>query len=604
MSFSRRPGVRFNRGRIPTGNNRVLAPPGTALVIQPSNGTTVPEGQPFTILVRVAADQAPNVTSADFFFDYPATPLGAGTQIDALTWSFTYTPDVLQHGAHSISVLLGRTVGGAFLSNSVTVSVSSVPFPGIWAANNGFWIDARLISGAPGVQVSTAGPITEILLEAAPGVTAPTFQGTAGTAPTIRVGAGFTKCLEFVAANTQTGIGNAALEHGSGKPITVVCRILESLGSRVSTSLGNSGNTNKFFDCAWSSGGITRANRRDGILGLQTALFSQTLGLTTKIWIVTSSDGINFYSYLDNVADTSNPQPLNTGLFSTDRYAMGAAFHAASVTSPIDGQIQVMGVMNRAVTPSEASAIYNHIIANDQPTPTGTPITFIGDSTTASGGNGKWRKELYNWYSANNVHVDAVGPQAGGSFFDNQHCGFGGNDMAAVVSQQINIYYGTGKAYSTVQFATLLVGTNDVDVPGKTLAQLQTSYDAAVTALHTRLTSSVATARMCLAEFLPYATSAQATGGVDAAATLVADFNAWVPSYWDAWDAAHPSHKIFRWRPYQALGSGWSTTYFGSDSRHPNDTGYALMTNDTTYGLRKASDGTQTVEQYLTAIGP
>lgn len=603
MVFTRRPVDTQNRGRIPTSSGgEFVAPDGTIVLASPSADSTLEINTARTFVAYVAPDIAASVTSVEFYLDYPLTPLGAGAQVSPTRWEITYTPDLLAHGDYSAAAY-AIDGGSNVLSDLVDVSVSAVPQRGTWAANGGVWIDYRFVADAPG-EVTPDAPLTECALELAAGATAPTPRGTAGARPIVRTGPGFRKALEVVSTSAKGAVGELPSRTGADEPWTLVIRLTTTTGTKRGAGTGNSAAaTNQWIDLHWSSGAILRCDQRDASNVTAAAILSSDLdaGGSPAHTVILTSDGTQVRAYIDGAADASNPQSLDVGSLTINRYAIGGGIHGTTLFGPHDGQDQVFGFKWQYTDAAGALAIHNHIVASDQEAPSGAPVLTIGDSVTACGTTGGWRKALYNDMTSA-LAIDLVGPDQRGDFPDNDHCGFAGQQITEVEPQQIDVYLGTAGVYPTCQCVIYLIGTNDVDNPGKTLGEFISDYTASLDALHAKLVSAVASARIVVATVLPI--DGTTFPGAD---TLVASINGGaIQAVWDAHDLANPSNKVFRWDPYQALGSAWSTTHF-QDSRHPKDgtagIGYSLMATHATYGLYVASDGTQTFEDYLDTIG-
>lgn len=521
----------------------------------------------------------------DVYLVYPQRPIGPATVVGT-AWSISYTPDLSDHGSYTLTAVARR--GAATEQATRAVSITAVPQPGTWAANNGAWYDFRLIDMAPGSDSPMVVP-----LEGSGNLT-PTAT------PIVRIGAGNRAVLDFLTANAEYLTAPNTSANGIRHPFTLVVRGLMAVGSCRLVCLGNSGGATDFIEISANSGKVVQILGRVSGGTQVTRTFTSDLDLPTNGYhtLVLTSDGTSLSLYYDGVADASNPQTfdLSSTLAMTANQLRVAARAINAPNGFLTGQIQVVGVKGVAVDAAEALALHNAIIASDQPAPNGALVMPVGDSLTLGPmPNGGYRKELADYCQAQLLTIDLTGPLANGNFLDNQHCGFGGNDMASVISQQINVHMGTGKGFDATQLAVWIGGTNDVDLVGKTVDQLDTSFRAVLAAMHSALVTSTPTARIAVSKFPRYLASANA-----AAAALVADFNTnRYTAACDAFDALHPSNKLFRFSVFDAT----TDADMNADGRHILAAGYTKILNDATHGLLAASDGTGTVASYLAAIG-
>lgn len=595
--ISRRKTSRHNRGRISaTTGGEFVAPAGTIVITSPVDDAYLEINQTYTLVAYVAPDIAGGVSGVEFYLDYPSAPLGSGTQVSATRWQVTYTPALLDHGSYELTARTNTAVASA----AVDVNVNAIPQRGTWAANGGVWVDYRFVPSAPGEVVPDAA-MTECALELAVGATAPTPRGTAGARSVVRTGPGFRKALEVVSANAQGAVGTLPTHVGADQPWTLVTRLTTTSGTKRGAGAGNSASSvNQWIDLHWSSGAGLRCDQRDTSTTV-TAIFNSDLdaGGSTAHTVILTSDGTQVRAYLDGAADANNPLSLDVGSLTIDRYASGGGIHGANLFGPHDGQDQIFGFKWQAVDASGALEIHTKIVAGDQAAPSGVPVLTIGDSLTAGGFTGGWRKVLYNDVTGA-LGIDLVGPDTRGDFPDNQHCGFAGQTINEVTPQQTNVYLGSAGVYPTCQCVILLIGTNDIDTEDS--ATIITRYTSCLSALHAKLVSAVSTARIVVAT-IPAVDDATYPGS---AAVLAAVNGGLIQAVWDDHDTAHPSNKVFRWNPYLALGGPWNSTNY-ADAKHPKDNipgvGYSLMATHATHGLFVASDGTQTFAQYLDSIG-
>lgn len=562
-------------------------------ITTPTDGTTLD--------INTAATISGNVTSdadrVELYLDYPATPLGTAVKVGG-TYSIGLTPNLLQHGAHTLTAVAYR--GAEVLqSSSVSISISAVAARGTWSTNTGVYYDPRLISAAIGSDVTSLAPLEG---------TGTLAVGSGATAnPKLAVGKGLRNAISFTTAGTARLLTSLATAAGDDQPITVIWRqIIGSVATAMRPwAFGNTAQaSNDFLEYTW---GTTHQVIRDAIAETSVTKTLASVPRNTTAWqtIAFVFYGTSFDVYIDGVKQINSVDPTSPGQWPCDTIALTCnqlslgAWARSSNNGFFEGLIGPFACRRGALTQSEIQAIGAAWDASDLAAPVGAPLFTFGDSTTVGDPNGGWRKFLSQHIVNNSLAIDLVGPNSNGGFTDNQHGGFGGKSMSQLQGL-ISSYLGSGKPFAGTKLGILLTGTNDVDVGGMTLGTLQTNYTNLVTAYDAALVSGFATARMVLSEILPYAPAS--SGGNDTAVSLIASFNSWLAAtFIPSWNASNPSRKAFLWKPYAALGSTWSSGSF-TDTRHPNASGYQTMVQNGTNGLLVASDGTQTLTAFLPTL--
>lgn len=537
----------------------------------PADSSTIPINSTSTLtgLTNIDAD------SVQVYLVYPGTPLGYATVVNGV-WSIAFTPDLLQAKAYTLTAVASRSASTVQATRALTVT--AVPLPGTWAANNGAWWDFRLLTDSPGANAPTVAP------QEGTGSLVP------ANTPVVRVGRGTRKVIEFASASSQYMTAPSTALNGTRQPWTMVYRSVMTAGSARIGGFGNSANALDYIEASFNSGKVPQMIGRAGTAGgtIQTAsLFAFDFdipSLTTRTLVFTG-DGTSTWLYVDGVADANNPLPFDLGAFGLtgDRFLIGAR-PVSTLAGYMSGQHQVVGIKRMLTTAAEALSIHNQLVASDQPAVVGTPVMFLGDSLTDGGSSGGMRKPVADFISANAYSITMVGPYSGGAFANNAHNGQGGNNMAAINTQQIQPYLGAGKAYLPKR-VFLMTGTNDVDEVGMTAGTFITRYTTLLNQLDAAAFAGNAAFRAYVTTVPPYAGTAN--GGSDAAAAVVAAVNAGlIQGVWDTYDAANPTRPLIRWDCHNAIG-GWSAGSYGTDTRHPlpGVNGYYKFDNAATYGF-------------------
>lgn len=576
---SRRPGERFNRGRIAAGGATAGGfPPGGTLLVtwtSPADASTIPINSAtlLTGLTNVDAD------TVQVFSAYPTDPIGSASVVNGV-WSLSYTPDLLAHGSYTFTAEASRGVDTETADRSI--NVTAVPQPGTWATNNGAVWDFRFLTETPGTVAPTVTPIE------GSGNLVPT------NGPVVRNGIGNRNVIEFVTASSQYMAAANTTPNGTRQPWTIAVRCLASVGSARIGGFGHSANALDYAEITLNSGKVPQVLTRAGTAGggAQTgsnfAFDFDVPSLTSRVLVFTSN-GTQVYLYEESggvmIADANNPIALDTGAFAlaVNRVLIGAR-PVSTLAGYLTGQIQWLGVRATFSTLSDAQAIYSSLVASDQAAPVGTPFMFLGHSLIDGGSSGGWRKPIVDYWAANSQVITAVGPYTGGVFSNNAHNGQGGNNMAAMISQQITPYIGSGKAYQP-RACAIMVWANDVD-DGNTSATYITRYTNFLDALHTAGVSGDAAFRIIASNTCePYDPAQSASAGA-----RITELNAGlIAGVHDAFDLAHPSNTIIRWDAYAAIG-GWTSGSYGTDRVHPlpGASGYYKFANDATNGVIQA----------------
>lgn len=586
--FSRRPDARLNRSRVAAGGGLVGFPPGGSLQVawvSPSDSATLPINTATTLTVITNTD----ASSVQIYKSYPTQPIGYVTLVNGVG-TLSYTPSLTDHGSYTFVAEASRSASTQTANRSI--NVTAVALPGTWSTG-GYW-DARLNASAIGVAAAA-----QVALEGS-GTLTPQ------NAPLMASGAGSRPAVELVAASIQCLSVPTTIINSVRPSFSVFMRVLASVGSARVFGYGNSGAANlDYAEVLLSSGKIVQATGRAGTSGgaaIPTRTFTSDMDLPslTTHFVSVSVDGAanTMNVFYEGAADASNPQSFDPGAFAwaIDRLVFGAR-GTSGFAGPLSGQFQVMAHRLGTHTLADHIAMKAQIDASDLPPVVGAPIMALGDSLTAGNSQGGYRKSIADWVAANGKAIDLVGPYTLGAFSDNQHNGQGGNNMAAIISQQITPYIGSGKTWQP-RLVILITGTNDVDEVGMTLGTLQTRYTNILNALDAAVVSGSATGRIAVTTMVPYASAAQLAGGNTAAHDLVQAMNAGpIQAIWDAYDVANPTRTLFRFNAWAALGSDWSAGWFGTDSRHPLQAGYVEIATNATHGILPA------IQAYLTAIG-
>lgn len=578
--MSRRQGFVFNRGRIASGGAPASGfPPGGSLQVAWSSPAAA-STQPINSAVLLTGLTNTDADTVQVFSAYPTDPIGYATVVNGV-WSLSWTPDLLAHGSYTMSAIASR--GVSTVQADRALSVTAVPQPGTWTAANGAVWDARLVAESPGANAPTIVPLE------GSGNLVPTNN------PVVRVGAGNRKAIEFVTASSQYMAAACATPNGVRQPWTFAVRGIASVGSARIGGFGNSANALDYAELPLNSGKVPQVLTRAGTAGggAQTGAnfaFDFDVPALTNRTLVFTSNGTQVFLFYDvagvMVADASNPVALDTGAFSlaVNRVLIGAR-PVSTLAGYLTGQIQWLGVRATTSTLSDAQAIHDSLIASDQAAPVGTPFMFLGHSLIDGGSSGGWRKPVVDYWAANSQVITSVGPYTGGVFSNNAHNGQGGNNMAAMISQQITPYIGSGKAYQP-RACAIMCWANDVDEVAVSTATLQTRYTNFLDALWTAGVSGDAAFRIIASNTCePYDPAQSAS-----AAARITDLNAGlIAAIHDAFDAAHPSNTIIRWDAYNAIG-GWSSACYGTDRVHPlpGASGYYKFANDATNGMIQA----------------
>jgi hypothetical protein len=522
---------------------------------------------------------------------YPTVPIGNPVVVGT-TWSLSYTPDLLDHGSYTLTIDDGTD------QVERDVRVTAVFEDGTWSTNTGAYYDFRfsLAEETPGTEPASIAPL----------------EGT-GTlahlnAPLVRTDVGARRALEFVAATAQSSTATTGsittTPNGITTSLIMWWFVNWTSGSSCVGGWGKAASTQDFFKLADSAGRVLSSLQRDTFgEATQTAAFAYDLDSPAqkRRLIFVEYDGTaevaNLYIVSEDglTSDTNNPRALAhlTVTLASDLYRI-AAWPLNSNAQNASGFYQACGAKRVTSMPGSAGAqaLYDWLVASDLPAPVGAPIMWLWDSL-GSGPvtTGGFRKLLADYISSELLAIDQVGPKAGGSFLDNQHCCYGGNTLVDQIDQQIDISLGTGNGFE----GTLLVlhggGTNDVDVGGMDLATLETRYKAALQAIRDKLDEEETTAPILVQTFPRYLASVDPV-----AAGLVASVNAVINDWWDDHETDNPTAPaLFR---FDLFGNTTDGNMDG-DGRHMLQANY----DGAFAALLAASNGTITLADYLAVIG-
>jgi hypothetical protein len=554
--------------QVGTGYGAAPVAPLAVAFTSPAPAAEIPTDSQTTIIMSVT----PGADTVQVYRVYPTQPIGYATIVSG-TASLDYTPDITHHGSYTFVAVASR--GAETATASLAVSISAVPLSGLWAANSGQVWDFRAIADAVGAAVGTIAPIE------GSGSMVPTAS------PVVRIGQGLRKVVEYITASSQYQMAPTTMPNGIRQPWTIVWRGLIQVGSARAISFGDSAQSaTNILEFSFTSGKQLQVLARALGGSLVTCTFAfdfDVPSLTTRTIIVTSN-GTQAWCYIDGVADASNPQACDMGAFSlgVNRVAL-AARGTSSLGGYATGNSQWAAGMRRQVSGAEALTISNRLAAADLPPVVGTPIMFLGHSLVDGGTTGGWRKPVVDFISANSLALTPVGPYASGSFAANRHNGQGGNNMAAMIAQNITPHIGSGKAYQP-RCCAIMCWANDVDEVGISTATLLSRYTSLLDALDAAGVSGDAAFRIIAPKTAePYDPAQSAS-----AAARITELNApgGIDSVHAAYNAAHPTRQLIEWDPYAAIG-GWNAPSYGTDRVHPLPltSGYYKFASAATHGF-------------------
>lgn len=455
----------------------------------------------------------------------PLRPIGLG----AATWTggvYAYAPDYTLNNGDPVTSTLTPRVGAGVLTPSNSSGSS---------ANNPLF-SVNAIGGRPAFDMSLNNSCFTL------NWLAPNFQGNAAPCSII-----------FRGQRTQNESGCAF-------------------------GFGTTSATLRFLELQHLSAGTTQVQRNDATTTSTAGPTTQNEGFTTIVVGMTYT-GSTVSIYHNGVITSVNAASLaSANISSLTQARWGTTGRGTAGTDDYAGYQSFLGVSPLALTTAQHLEMSDFLVAQDVPPSAGTPIMFAGDSITRAAGSGGFRKYLYEWMidPAQDYSIDMQGPITSGSFPDAQCNAYSGLTIAQLAAN-LNLILGTGSAYPAIQCLFILIGTNDT-ISGYNGVAAAASYDSMLAALYTKLTSTVANARICCATLPP-------KDGANNAHVI--DFNArldGVGGVWDTFDAANPTASIIRVDYFNCFPGGWSSTYF-LDAVHPNYLGYGLMANDPTYGL-------------------
>lgn len=376
----------------------------------------------------------------------------------------------------------------------------------------------------------------------------------------------------------------ASIMSGDDKPGSVMMRIMRAdAASQTFCGWGSSASaTQNFCEVFATAAGFLGGRKNQGGT-LVTQNGTTNLQFTTRI-VTFTTPGTTVNLYIDGVLEASFPKALDVNSVTLNQFRFGSTGRS-SAGAGFGGYIQCVAVTPNVLSLGQISTIKSTWEFQDAQPNTGAPIYWIGDSITKRAG---MREVLYNYIVANSLHIDAQGSFHDGAFPDNEHSAVNGVEINSVNGRAVS-ELGTGNAFPGILLILVMAGTNNVNnVPYNNTTTL-TQYADMLEDMHTAVTSSNASAKICVTTILPIEPGVVGD-------TNVPLFNGGLPAIWDAFDLAHPSNILIRWDANQAMGP-WSPLYF-ADSAHPNTAGYQRICDDPTYGLLQA------VGPYLASISP
>lgn len=514
-----------------------LAPLAVAIT-SPSAGATFDVNTAATISGTVSSD----ADSVQVYLSALA-PLGAATKVGS-TFSIALTPGLLDHGSYNIYAVATR--GAETLSSStVALNISAIPrrttapWTEVW--------DARLSPFDVGSAV-TANPV---------GLVSATAAARTNDLITIVSGQGGRKAWNFTAANAARLLAQIGYS-GTNRSFTFVMRLRQSSASKTVAGFSNVASSN-LLEFPTTSGMAYRML----LTGATTVTTAADPDFVDHI-IGFRYDGAAglIYTMLEGSAETSASITSATN-FACTQLGLGANGRGTA-SGFADSVLQWAGVINdTCVSNAEMTAIMAAIKASDLPAVVGSPIMFVGDSTTKGDSNGGIRKAVLDYLSGQGKSIDSVGPYTYGSFADNQHAGNPG-DKISECNTKVTANLGVGNPFAGVKAIVLSIGLNDANVQ-LALSTMVTNFETLINNLHTRMTASVATGRII---WWP-------TYGIDPAlkpteAQRYTDFKAAALTSIATFNAANPSNQII-----VCSDPGAHDATKKADDLHPNAAGYA-----------------------------
>lgn len=474
---------------------------------------------------RLAASQ---IGASDFLLlnsNVPVRPIALG----AATWAggiYAYAPDYsLEFGAPVLSALTPR------IGADVITPTNSTGDP-----NNNPSFNANAIGGRPCFDMSINNSCFNL------NWLAPSFQG-------------------------------------NDVPISIIFRGQRTQNeSGCAFGLGTSSATLRFLELQHLSAGTSQVQRNDGTSTFTAGPSTQNEDFNSIVVGMTFT-GTACSLYHNGVITSVNAASLNSAAISSLTQARwGSTGRSTAGTDDYAGYMQFLGVTPLQLSAAQHLQVSDFLVAFDVPPSVGTPIMFAGDSVTRAAGSGGMRKYLYNWMidPAQDYSIDMQGPISSGSFPDNQCNAYSGLTIAQLTSN-LSAILGTGGEYPDIVCCFILIGANDT-VAGYDGATVAAAYDTLLSTVYTKLTQTVATARICCATLTP-------KDGANNAYVIDLNTRLTQPGgVFATFDAAHPTAPIIPVYYYDCFPGGWQSAYF-LDAVHPNYAGYDLMANDPTYGL-------------------
>jgi lysophospholipase L1-like esterase len=475
--------------------------------------------------------------------------------------AFGYTPpgsgklrDALANNVDSFSSVIA-TNGSTVLATPLGVANYTLYFdPALHGFNNGDVLSAD-ITPSIGASVLT------------PGIT-PTYSD---------LGVGGRGAIDFGTTSNSYLVGNgyAPLMDGHDKVISGAVRF-RRVGNESGTLIGwgRGSTTDQYFEIGYNtSGRVTVAKDGTGespktysSTGVQLQFTEHTIGWTIR------AGGTLLDVYLDGVIisdltgvdiDTADPAIQTFRIGTTGRSTGGTDDSAAVI-----GQV-ALGLTGVSWTAQNHLDTHDFWVALQPPAPVGTAIAAIGDSLTKAAAQHGWRGYKQDRFVARSQSFDWQGSASDGDWADNQHSGVNGTTLDQI-SARATAQYGIGKSYQPKLVYACMIGTNSLsDSNGYVdTATAIADWTDCITAIDTAITTANAAARIVVTTLPNFETSASTYARQQA-------FNAALPAAITAWNAAHPTRKLFFADIATALGA-WNAAY-QIDEVHPNNAGNQII---------------------------